>query len=366
MSFRLCSQISIGKYAFSGGVNDIVIKRSVKEIIDTCTIKIPGIANIESLKRGVADVLGPGITAVTKSNVDGLSKSSVRTSTLWQEGDKVSIFLGYNNDYQQEFKGFVRRVSPSIPVVIECEGYGWQLRRKPFNGAWKSIKLIDLLTLIISGTDVKLSPYIPDATLTDVWFKGGNALTALGILKDKSHLAVYFYFDQLYAGLEEVQEGKKTIQRNWRLGWNAPRTDTLKYRIADNTNVQIKVTAAKGKNAKTPILIVGDTGGSIINEHLAFNSDPGQMKRIANQLLLYKKYTGFEGTITGFLQPYADPGDTANIVDKMYNVYTGLYFIDGIEVKFGINGAQRIVSISHALSAPKFLALVNSNAQLNQ
>ena len=363
MSFRLCSQISIGKYAFSGGVNDIVIRRSIKEIVDTCTIKIPGLANIVSLKSAVADVLEPGITAVTRSNVDGLPAGSIRTSTLWQEGDKVNILLGYNNNYQQEFKGFVRRVSPSIPVVIECEGYGWQLRRKPFAGAWKSIKLLDLLTLIVSGTDVKLSPYIPDATLTGVWFKGENALSALGILKDKSHLSVFFYFDELYAGLEEIQPGKTIVQRNWRLGYNCPRTETLKYRIADTTNVQVRVTAARGKNLKTPILTVGDAGGSIITEHLAFNADPGQMTKIANQILLYKKYTGFEGTIRGFLQPYADPTDTANIVDKQYGVYTGQYFIDGTEVKFGVNGAQRIISISHSLNNPIFLALVNSSHQ---
>jgi hypothetical protein len=49
------------------------------------------------------------------------------------------------------------------------------------------------------------------------------------------------------------------------------------------------------------------------------------------------------------------------LIDKKYNVRTGSYFVDGIEVIFGMNGAQRIVHITRALSVPNFAVLIGNS-----
>ena len=333
------------------------ILRSVKQIIDTAKIKVPAAARVNSSKNNPVFKLFD----TPRISDDNLPTSSVKTSTLWQEGDKVEILLGYNGDNRQEFKGFVRRVSPSVPVLIECEGYAWQLRRKQFVGTWKSIQLVDFLKILTTGTDIILSPNIPSVPLINLCIKSGNALSALEYIKKNMHLAAYFVFDVLYVGLEETQPGATINTVNYRLGWNTVRDDKLKYRLADDTNVLVKVVSGKGKNAKRPIIVVGDAGGGIITENISNIESPEQMTIIANQLLLYAKYTGYEGSITGFLQPYCNPGDTGNIIDNLYKVRTGNYFVEGIEVKFGMNGGQRIVYISRALSVPNFVALVTQN-----
>ncbi|MBS1526713.1 MAG: hypothetical protein JST19_13735 [Bacteroidetes bacterium] len=355
MSFRLCSQISLGKYAFKAGVNHVKIHRSVKEIVDTATIKIPAVGRVNNVYSAIsqaASILGFNLP---RGKTGNLPESSIETSTMWTEGDKVTIQLGYNGDYRQEFKGFVRRVKPSIPVEIECEGYAWQLRRKAVNGAWKSIKLKEFLKILIDGTDISLSPYIPDLTLTNISLaKNPNGLTALEYLHQHCHLAVYFQFDVLYVGIEEAIPGD-TVK--YRMGWNVPRTNTMNYRVADDTKVMVRLVAAKGKNAKRPVVERGDAGGSIITENISNIADPGNLNDIADQLYTYASFTGMEGYLDTFLQPYCKPCDTAQLIDKEYNVVTGSYFVEGVEVTFGMDGARRKVHLGPALGTPNFIGL---------
>jgi hypothetical protein len=359
MAFRLTSQVTIGKYVLKGGVNEVEINRSVKEIVDTAKIKIPAISrvnNVYNTASQAASIVGAAVSkAASKVTPGNLPESSIETSTLWTEGDIVNIQLGYNGDNRQEFKGFVRRVKSTIPVELECEGYAWQLRRKAVKGTWKSVKLKEFLTVLIAGTDILLSPYIPDLTLTNISLeRNPNGLEALKYLHQHCHLSVYFQFDILYVGIEEAIPGD-TAQ--YRLDWNVPRTDTINYRVANDTQVMVQVMTRKGKNETRPIVQVGDAGGSIIKENLPNIVDQGAVKKIANQLLAYAKFNGLEGYLEAFIQPYCKPADTAQIIDKKYNVVTGSYFIEGIEITFGIDGGKRKVHLGPALGTPNFIAL---------
>lgn len=330
MSFKLGSITQIGNYGFRGGVYSVKWKRSVKEIVDTAIIKVPAIGRVDANNN--------------------LPNSSIATSKLFNNGDKVVIQLAYNNGFKQEFKGFVRRVTPSIPVEIECEGYAYQLRKKHLIKSWKSVSLKDFLTELISGTDIVLSPNIPVYTLTNLCINHANCLKALEYVKDKIHLAVFFQFETLYVGLEEGLKGNAV---NFRLGWNTIRDDKLKYRLAADSEVLVRLVTGKGKNHKRTLIEVGDAGGGLIERNVNNIRDMNNLQAIANDLLLQSKYTGFEGYITCFLEPYCQPSDTAAITDRLYNERGGNYFVEGIEGEFGVHikGAERKVHISRALSS---------------
>lgn len=327
MSFRLTSIITIGSYVFYGGVHDVVIKRSVKEIVDTAVIKIPAIGRV--------------------NNQDDLPSNSIATSKLWKEGDTVTILLGYNNQNFQEFKGFVRRVNASIPVSIECEGFGWQLRRKRLVQSWKSVKLLEVLTELVKGTDVKLSSHIPDMTLTNLKIDHANGLKVLEYIKDHVHLSAYFVFDTLYVGLEAGLPGNKVQHR---LGWNTIRDDQLKWRLANDTKVLVHLVTGKGKNKKRTLYTAGDKDGAVVEENIACLTNPTDLQNVANDLLQRAKYTGFEGGVTCFLQPYIQLADTDAITDKLYGERGGNYFTEGTEVQFGFNtGGRRKVFLGRSL-----------------
>jgi len=328
MSFKLQCLVTIGTLQIRGGIHEASkIKRSVKEIVDTAMLKIPAIGRIN---KG-----------------SDLPTTSIETSKLWTEGDKVTIQLGYNGDLRTEFMGFVRRVTASVPVEIECEGYAWQLRRVRLLKSWKTVSLKDFLKELIVGTDITLSPFIPDMQLSNLTINHANALKTLEYIKEKLHLSVYFQFNVLYVGLEEGIPGNPV---KYRLGWNCVRDDNLKYRLAADTQVLVRLVTGKGKNAKRTLIEVGDQGGSLVQKYIANVTDEATLKSIANDLLQKAKYTGYEGFISGFLQPFCQPCDTAVIIDKLYDVMGGSCFTEGTEVDFTMHGATRKVHVSRALS----------------
>jgi len=330
MSFKLCSRVTIGNYQLKGGIHEASkITRSVKDIVDKALLKIPAIGRINSGAN--------------------LPSTSIETSKLWNEGDKVTIELGYNGDYRTEFTGFVRRVTASVPVEVECEGYAWQLRRKRFLKSYKAISLKDFLNELISDTDIVLSPYVPDIPLVNLNAHRPNALSQLEYVRDHNHLSVYFQFNKLYVGLEEGVPGN---QVRFRLGWNCIRDDNLKYRLASDNKVLVRLVTGKGNHKKRTLIEVGDPDGSIFQKYVNNVTDHDHLQSIANDLLQKAKYTGYEGYVSGLLQPFCQACDTAIIIDKKYNVMGGSFFVTGTEVNFTINGATRKTHISRALNIP--------------
>ena len=359
MAFKLCSQLLIGKYIFAGGVNEVSVERSVKSLIDTAIIKIPAAAKVASLKNSVAIIGGFVGGVLLKASDDKALPTSIQTSTLWKEGDQVKIMLGYNQDYRQEFIGFIRSVDADIPVQIHCEGYCFQLRKKQFTGAWKSIQLRDLMQQMVEGTDIKLSPFIPDLTLTNLFIPPQNALAGLQKLAHHTHLTAYFLFDVLYIGLQETVSAN-TVK--YRIGWNVPRTKALTYSLDVSRPILIRLVTGKGTKKVRTIVQAGDPSGTTETMNISFIQDPAAIATIGNQLVTNANYTGFKGDLEGLLQPYCNPADTAIIIDQMYNVLGASYFIEGIKIKYSTDGAKRIVQLGRALSAPQFEQLINNNA----
>jgi hypothetical protein len=333
MSFRLTSIINIGIYQLNGGVNDVQIKRSVKEIVDTAVIKIPSLGLVQIINN--------------KPSYN-LPDSSIATSKLFNEGDPVIIQLGYNGQNMQEFKGFVRRVTASVPVVIECEGYAWQLRRTRVSGNWKSVMLLDFLTQQVAGTSIKLSQYIKQTELVNLKMDVENGLKSLEYLRDKCGFSVYFMFDTLYVGIEAGFPGNQNPPQH-QLGWNTIKDDKLKWRLASDTVVQFRGIMSKGNNAKRPMVTAGDANGSVVTHNIA-NLGTSDAQTNIDDKLLQEKYNGFEGSFTAFLQPFTQMCDTDILIDKIYNKRGGRYFVQGVEVKFGMGGATREVTIGYALS----------------
>ena len=322
--FRYSSNIQLGSFSFKGGYNSIVIKRSSRDFMDTAVIKLPALSRVK--------------------NKSGQPASSGKTEKLFKEGDKVLISLGYNDDNHQEFAGFIRRVSPSVPTVIECEGYGWQLRRKQIGASWKNTTLRQVLEEVVRGTDVTLSPLIPDLPLTNFSIINLNGLQVLEYLRDKLLLTPFFSLNELYVGL---QLGMVKNKVNLRLGWNVIK-DELKSRLAEETKVLVKIKTGKGKKNERIEYEAGDKDGSVREIDLPNVQDNSWVKLIAEDALAKAKYTGFEGSVTCFLQPFVEPSYEAAVVDKKDD-RSGSYFVIGTELTMDMQGARRKVHIGSKL-----------------
>lgn len=326
----LQSHITIGDYTFSS-VNNVEIKRSIHNIGSTAKIIIPASANL-----------------LMKNQPVGVA---VETAKQFKTGDAVEIQLAYGDDLRTEFKGFVKRINYTTPVEIECEDYVYWLKKKDIKHSWASTTLNEVLNYIITGThsDIKISGQVPDVAMTDFEIKS-NAADALGKIKTNYGLAVYFEMDgTLYAGLSYVPD-KGTVKYNLNgEECNVIKGDSLKYRNADDVKLKAKAIHMKADNTKVEVE-VGDDDGELRTLYFYDVESTDQLKKLAEQELEKYKFNGYEGKITTFLQPYAEPGMTAEIEDVEFQERSGSYYIEATEVGFSTSGARRIADIGIKLN----------------
>lgn len=355
MAFTLNSRIKIGAYAFPGGVHELNIKKSVNVVVDTAKLQLPGLGRIVGIKSILNAALN--FVSIGKQPVTGnLPASSVQTAKLFKEGDPVSIDLGYNGDMRNEFRGFVRRVNLTTPITIEMEGYAWQLRNQNILASWKKTTLKEVLERVVQGTDIKLSPDIPQVALTNFYIKNESGLKVLEYLKRKMLLTVYFDDDVLYAGIEEgrttngTASGAGLAEVVYNIGYNVPLNQpNLKQRLGKDNLVMVRL-KTRGRDGRHTLYETGDANGAVVEINIPFSNDAAYLKGLADAYLKRLKYDGYEGKVTGFLQPYCKPGWKARLIDKRYDgARAGTYFIPGVEVTFGVRGARRIPELSYRL-----------------
>lgn len=355
MAFTLNSRIKIGAYAFPGGVYELNIKKSVNCIVDTAKLQIPGLGRIVSVK-GVVNTALAIIGLGSQQVAQNLPVSSIQTAKLFKEGDPVSIDLGYNGDLRNEFRGFLRRVNLTTPITIELEGYAWQLRNQNILASWKKTTLKEVLERVVQGTDIKLSADIPQVALTNFYIINDDGLKVLEYLKRKMLLTVYFDDDVLYAGIEEgrttngTASGAGLAEVVYKIGYNCPTNQpNLKQRLGKDNLVMVRL-KTKGKNGRHTLYEAGDKNGAVVEINIPFSNDENYLKGLADAQLKRLKYDGYEGKITGFLQPYCKPGWKAKILDPKYEgARAGTYFIPTVETTFGVKGARRIPEITYRL-----------------
>ncbi|MGH2643545.1 MAG: hypothetical protein ACRDE2_06335, partial [Chitinophagaceae bacterium] len=323
-----CSYITIGTVNINS-VNDVRINRSINSYIDTAKIKIPASAYLN-----YSSPLPPTMS---------IQKPDGRYSTayLFNRGDMVNIQLGYNDELQQEFTGFINRINFTTPLEIECEGYSWLLRQITVNKSWKKTTLKEILQFLITGTPITLSPDIPDISLNNIFFRNTTADNVLGWIKDKLLMTVFFNGSQLYAGLEYTQYAGIG---NYKLGWNVIKDDNLKYHLASDQKIKIKAISIQNNNSRIEAE-VGDSTGVTHQVYFYNIRSQAQLIAEATKRLQHFKYDGYEGKITAFLQPYIGNGYEVNLVDPQYAERSGTYLIEGIEVNFGTSGARRTCEI---------------------
>jgi hypothetical protein len=302
------------------GCNDVNIKRSVREIATTATIKLP-------------------VTAVLRQK--GKEKTRIETARQIKVGDTVSINLGYGDNLKNEFSGFVRRVNYKTPLEIECEGWAYKLRETNIQKSWPSGTLSDVLTEVVKGTGVKLGTVV-NLKLKNFVLNNKSGYSALELLKRDYGLTIFIDNDgKLNACKANDVTGGKV---KYRLRWNVLNDGDLKYYNASDLIVEVKAICYDRDGSKIEAT-VGDKGGEVKTLNFYDVPDMAALKELANQELKRNTYDGYRGKITTMLQPYAEPTMKAILEDNLYTARSGNYYIESTEVTFSTSGARRIVEL---------------------
>ena len=316
--YTLDFEVKIGEF-YLGMVDSITIHKSVELLADTCEIVLPAARLNKALE----------------------------IEEQIKRGDEVSVSIGYKEvGIKEEFKGYLQRISTDGgSIKLFCEDDLFQFRKDLPNEELKKISLSDLLSKVVKGigknykincsyTWVYDKFVIRDATGYDVLKKVQEECGADIYLKD---------------GVLHIHPPGEVIgkERFYDFAVNIEEAE-LSFKRAEDKKVKVVVKAIM-PDGKVKEIEVGSTGGEKV-EVKCHASDTASMKARGEAEVKRRTFDGYDGSITTWLIPECNPGDTASIHDGDYTYKDGTYFVRSVTTEFSEGGGKRKVELGYRLS----------------
>jgi hypothetical protein len=312
-----------GKKLSFDAFHSVEAEHDIFKINSTCKLKIPTSAVLESKDKKYSE--------------------KVQTAKQLERGDKIKIQLGYDDRLKEEFSGFIYRINYTTPLEIECEGYEFLLRSPCETKTWAKTTMKEVLRYIIRGTEIQLDEKTAEVNFTKFIIPANmTKLEALQIVKEKYGMTIYFKDNILYSGLAYTPDEGLV---KYKLGWNTIKDDELKYRNEEDVSLKIKAVWIKPDNTKIEAE-VGDPKGSLRTLFFYNVSSKKELEKLAKEEIKKYKYSGYEGKLTTFLEPYAKPGMKGEISDPKYAEREGTYYITKVNVKADPSGGRRTIEFT--------------------
>lgn len=304
--------ITIGKYRLVA-LEKVAIKCSVENLADTADITLPGT----------------------------LFNRALKVEQKIAEGDAVRIRLGYDRILRDEFSGYVSEIATDNDSVrIHCEDELYKFRKDLKDRVLKSVTVKTLLTSVAEEVGKYEVACDYDFTYDNFTIHAATGYDVLRKVQSETKANIYLRGKTLHVHPQYAQIGEKVI---YDFAVNIEKSD-LKYRDASKRKflAVVEGTDAKGKTIR---IERGTTGGDKFTLKLPGVSDRKSLEQRADEELKVRAYTGYEGSFTGWLEPYVEPTWLAEIRDTEYEYKNGSYYVLGVETTFCDKGASRVVTI---------------------
>ncbi len=315
--YRLNWHITIGKYKVQT-LKEVKITTSVLNLSDTATIEMPG------------QYLNTWRTIEDKVHVE----------------DPVTIQLGYNNDLETEFTGYLKRIArDDNSLVLECEDALYLMDKTVADMEYKQITIEALLNKITSQVDPDITVVCEyDFTYEKIVVFKSTALDVLKKIHSDTKANIWFEGKTLHVHpvYQEKKEGDKSVIYDTEVN---VQSNELKWKDQSDRKIQIEVayTNAKGEISKQQY---GVSGGEKVTRYVDASSEDDLKKAAENEYNLWN-YSGYEGNLTGWLVPIVKAGGSVRLRDKERP--EGTYYVTGVEIEFGQSGAKRKVTLGRKL-----------------
>jgi hypothetical protein len=250
---------------------------------------------------------------------------------------------------KKAFRGFITSINPKFPLEITCEDEMWKLKKtqarkipRTENGktiTGQAMTLKELLTAILPE-GYKFTAI--DANVGD-WRVSGNA-NVTNVLKELRTQGIYARIvnGKLYVGLAVDPATQKT--QAFYFEQNVIDDSALKYQLAEDVKVKVKVNAGYSNNKKIVPYEFGDEDGDLRTINL-FNVPEKDIINAANRELERLKYTGYKGTFTTFGEPFVNAGDAAAMISTQIPERNGNYLVKSVRRTWGVNGYRQEVEL---------------------
>lgn len=311
--FRLCAKIEIrGDRAWSFDfVNAVEITRDTEKLTTEAKITMP-----------------------KKVKWDKADKIPVK------RGDSVKISLGYDDNLQTAFVGYVRDVGFKTPIVITCEDEMFKLKQMPTKKkAYRSVSLETLLK--DQGISYRLN-IMGEQALGAYRVTADTVAALLGKLSEQGIRSFFRYEDGapvLYCGV--LFERDTRPAQVFKTGLNIISDQSLQQQKAENMRLRVKAVSLMPDNKKIKVE-VGDADGEHRTLH-TYNKTESELKAWAEQEIKRLKRDGLTGSFTTFGHTLVDCLDAIGIV--IDGVKSGVYQVKKNIVKYGDGGYRQEITL---------------------
>ena len=316
--YTLDFEVKIGEF-YLGMVDSITIHKSVELLADTCEIVLPAARLNKALE----------------------------VEEQIKRGDEVSVSIGYKEvGIKEEFKGYLQRISTDGgSIKLFCEDDLFQFRKDLPNEELKKISLSDLLSKVVKGIGKN---YKIDCSYTWVYDKfvirDATGYDVLKKVQEECGADIYLKDGVLHIHPPGEVIGK---ERFYDFAVNIEEAE-LSFKRAEDKKVKVVVKAIM-PDGKVKEIEVGSTGGEKV-EVKCHASDTASMKARGEVEVKRRTFDGYDGSITTWLIPECNPGDTASIHDGDYTYKDGTYFVRSVTTEFSEGGGKRKVELGYRLS----------------
>ena len=316
--YTLDFEVKIGEF-YLGMVDSITIHKSVELLADTCEIILPAARLNKALE----------------------------IEEQIKRGDEVSVSIGYKEvGIKEEFKGYLQRISTDGgSIKLFCEDDLFQFRKDLPNEELKKISLADLLSKVVKGIGKN---YKVDCSYTWVYDKfvirDATGYDVLKKVQEECGADIYLKDGVLHIHPPGEVIGK---ERFYDFAVNIEEAE-LSFKRAEDKKVKVVVKAIM-PDGKVKEIEVGSTGGEKV-EVKCHASDTASMKARGEAEVKRRTFDGYDGSITTWLIPECNPGDTASIHDGDYTYKDGTYFVRSVTTEFSEGGGKRKVELGYRLS----------------
>lgn len=316
--YTLDFEVKIGEF-YLGMVDSITIHKSVELLADTCEIVLPAARLNKALE----------------------------IEEQIKRGDEVRVSIGYKEvGIKEEFKGYLQRISTDGgSIKLFCEDDLFQFRKDLPNEELKKISLSDLLSKVVKGIGKN---YKVDCSYTWVYDKfvirDATGYDVLKKVQEECGADIYLKDGVLHIHPPGEVVGK---ERFYDFAVNIEEAE-LSFKRAEDKKVKVVVKAIM-PDGKVKEIEVGSTGGEKV-EVKCHASDTASMKARGEAEVKRRTFDGYDGSITTWLIPECNPGDTASIHDGDYTYKDGTYFVRSVTTEFSEGGGKRKVELGYRLS----------------
>jgi len=313
--FTMAYDIQIGDYRLQM-LDNVVVKKSVENLADTAIITLPGAVCNRALQ--IEDKIG--------------------------EGDKVCIRFGYNPEVEklpEEFTGYVESIAvDNGSIRITCEDELYRFRANLENKVLPEVSVKQLLQHVINELGDFNFSCDYDFTYDTFTIYNMTGLDVLKKVQEETAANIYLQGNTLHIHPQYSQIDKKVI---YDFEINVEKSD-LVYKDANKRKLMV-VVEGTDKQGKSIQVMRGVEGGDKISFKRESISDIQSLENFAEEILKAKWYSGYEGSITGWLIPYIIPTYAAEIRDADYPYKNGIYYVVSVETTFSQRGGVRKITL---------------------